>query len=330
VRNRRNFMTLLGGAAAAWPVAARAQQGERTRRVGVLMTVAETNPEGQARAAAFRDALEKLGWTDRRNIRIDYRWGTADPGRIRTDAADLVGLKPEVVLAAAPAALAALQQTTRMIPIVFAQVPDPVGSGFVASLAHPGGNITGFTTFEQAIAVKWLELLKQIAPQVDRVAVINDVTSPTWMGYLREIDAAAPLLGVQLIAAAVHGAAEIERAVDELPRQAKAGLIVLPGPVTTTHRDLIISLAEKRGLPTVYPYRYFVTNGGLASYGIDDIDVYGRVASYVDRILKGEKPAELPIQQPTKFELVINLKTAKALGLEIPVMLLARTDEVIE
>jgi ABC-type uncharacterized transport system substrate-binding protein len=326
---RREFITLLGGAA-TWPLAARAQQPEGRRRIGVLMNLAERDPEGQARTGALREGLAKLGWTEGRELQIEYRWFAGDPDRARAYAAELVKLKPEVIFAGATPSVAVLQRETRSVPIVFAQVADPVGAGFVASLARPGGNITGFASFEYAIAAKWLELLKQIAPQVTRVAVIYDLTNPETKEYLPVIEAAARSFGVQVSISVVRNAAEIERAIEEFTRGPNGGLIPLPTPLMAVHRDLIISLAARHRLPNVYAWRYYAMAGGLASYGIDNIELYRRAASYVDRILKGEKPGDLPVQQATKFELVINLKTAKALGLDPPISLLARTDEVIE
>jgi putative ABC transport system substrate-binding protein len=326
---RREFITLLGGAT-AWPLAARAQQPEGRRRIGVLMNLAERDPEGQARIGALREGLAKLGWTEGREWQIEYRWFAGDPDRARAYAAELVKLKPEVIFAGATPSVAALQRETRSVPIVFAQVADPVGAGFVASLARPGGNITGFASFEYAIAAKWLELLKQIAPQVTRVVVIYDPTNPETKEYLPVIEAAARSFGVQVSISVVRNAAEIERAIEEFAREPNGGLLPLPSPLMAVHRDLIISLAVRHRLPNVFAYRYYPIGGGLASYGIDNIDLYRRAALYVDRILKGEKPGDLPVQQATKFELVINLKTAKALGIDPPISLLARTDEVIE
>src|SRR5262245_52091738 len=325
---RRKFITLIGGAV-AWPLAVRAQQ-ERMRRIGVLMNLAERDPEGHARIGALREGLAKLGWTEGRELQIEYRWFAGDPDRARAYAAELVKLKPEVIFAGATPSVAVLQRETRSVPIVFAQVADPVGAGFVGSLARPGGNITGFASFEYAIAAKWLELLKQIAPQVTRVAVIYDLTNPETKEYLPVIEAAARSFGVQVSISVIRNAAEIERAIEEFTREPNGGLIPLPTPLMAVHRDLIISLAARHRLPNVYAWRYYPMAGGLASYGIDNIELYRRAASYVDRILKGEKPGDLPVQQATKFELVINLKTAKALGLDPPISLLARTDEVIE
>jgi putative ABC transport system substrate-binding protein len=325
---RRDFIGVFGAALAS-PRFAFAQ-ADRVRRIGVLFGIAESDSEGQARVAAIRNGLQKLGWIQGRNIRIDYRWGGGDVGRLRAYAAELVGLKPDVIVASGTPALAALHRETRTVPIIFAQVSDPVGLGFVASLARPGDNITGFTIFEFAIGVKWLELLKQIAPGVRRAAVLYDPAQPSSAGYMTTIEAGAPSFGVQVSAIAARDGAEIERAIDAFAREPNGGLIVLPGPLVARHRELIVQLAARHQLPAVYALRFYVTSGGLASYGVDNIDLYRRAASYIDRILKGEKPGELPVQAPTKFELVINLKTAKALGLDPPITLLARTDEVIE
>jgi putative ABC transport system substrate-binding protein len=323
-------MALIGGAAAWSLAAARAQEPGRMRRLAVLLSTAATDSEGQARVAAFRRGLEELGWSEGRNVRIDYRWAGGSAERMWLHVADLVALEPEVILAAATTALAALQRATRTIPIVFAQVSDPVGAGFVASLARPGGNITGVTQHEFTIAVKWLELLKQIAPQVARVAILHDPQNPAAAGLLRTIEPAAPLLAVQLTQLAMQDRAEIARAIDAFAIEPNGGLLLLPGAFGAVNRDLIIALAARHQLPAVYPFRYHVVSGGLASYGVDNIELYRRAAWYVDRILKGESPGELPVQHATKFELVINLRTAKALGLDIPMALLARTDEVIE
>jgi ABC-type uncharacterized transport system substrate-binding protein len=326
---RREFITLLGGAA-AWPIAAQAQQQERERRIGMLFAVTEDNAEGQARLAAFLQGLQELGWVDGRNVRIDRRWGAIDPERSRTDAAEIIALGPDVILTAGEPAVAALQRATRTVPIVFAQVPDPVGAGFVDSLARPGGNITGFTVFEYGISGKWLELLKQIAPNVTRVAVLRDPSVASGTGQLGAIQGAAASFGVELRPVDVRDPGEIERALAAFARVANGGLIVTGSAVGVVHRDLIVTLAARHGLPAVYTQRFFVTGGGLISYGPDRVDQYRRAAQYVDRILKGEKPADLPVQAPTKYELVINLKTAKSLGIEVPPTLLARADEVIE
>jgi ABC-type uncharacterized transport system substrate-binding protein len=325
---RRNFITLLGGAAAGWPLAARAQQGERVRRIGVLMHLATDDPEGQARFAAFLQGLQQLGWTDGRNVRIDTRWGAnnADRGRY---AAELVALAPDVILASTTPAMMALQQSTRTVSVVFVNVADPVGAGFVESLARPG-NATGFTVYEYSISGKWLELLKQIAPSVTRAAVIRDAANPAGIGMFAVIQSAASSFGVELSPLVVRDGGEIERAVTAFARSPNGGLIVLGTSWGAVHGDLMVMLAARHRLPAVYPFRYFVTGGGLISYGPDSHDHYRRAAAYVDRILKGEKPADLPVQAPTKYQLTINLKTAKALGLEVPPTLLARADEVIE
>lgn len=325
---RRDFISLIGGSA-TWPIAARAQQAEGMRHVGFLSTTAESDPEGRNRVAAFQKGLQPLGWIEGRNIQIDFR-SSPDPDRRRTYATQLVGSSPDVIVAASTSALASLQQATRKIPIVFAQVSDPVGMGFVTNLAHPGGNITGFALYDQVIGVKWLELVKQIVPRVVDVAVLYDPATPSSSGYLAVIQAGAPSSGVQVTQFAVHSAAEIAHAVDTFAAKQNGGLVVLPGPIVNGNRDLIIRLAAEHHLPAVYPYRYFVADGGLASYGVDYIDTYRRAASYVDRILKGEKPADLPVQEVDKFELVINLKTAKALGLTISESFLLIANEVIE
>jgi putative ABC transport system substrate-binding protein len=324
---RRDFITLLGGAV-AWPLAARAQQPERVRRIGVLMNIASDDAEGQARLAAFHQGLQQLGWTVGHNVRIDYRWGGADAERFRRGAAKLVALAPDAILASGTPSVAALQQATGRTPIVFANVTDPVGSGFVASLAQPGGNATGFTALEYGVSAKWLELLKEIAPHVTRVAVLRDLT--IGIGQLAAIQAVAPALGVELTPLGLRDANEFERAVTAFARGSNDGMIVPPSTLALAHRELIAKLAVRHRLPAVYGFRYYVAIGGLVSYGPDTIDPFRRAAGYVDRILKGEKPADLPVQAPTKYELVINLKTAKALGLEIPPTLLALADEVIE
>jgi ABC-type uncharacterized transport system substrate-binding protein len=327
---RREFITLLGGAGAAWPLAARGQQPGTVRRIGVLLALSETDTEGQMQAAALRQGLQELGWTEGRNIKIDYRWTAGDPRRARAYAADLVALKPDVIFAAPSSALGPVQRETRTIPVVFAQIADPVGAGFVASLAHPGGNITGFALFEFSIGAKWLELLKQIAPSVTRVAAIYDPATPNATGYLPMIEAAGRSFGVDVFAYSVHDTAETERVIDTFAAQPNGGLITIPSALIGNKRDFIISLANRLHLPNVSAFRFYPTSGGLASYGVDTIDLYKRAASYVDRILKGEKPADLPVQLADKYQLVINLKTAKALGLDISSSLLARTDEVIE
>jgi putative tryptophan/tyrosine transport system substrate-binding protein len=327
---RREFITLLGGAAAAWPLAARAQQSERVRRIGVLMPLAADDAEGQARLAAFLQGLRELGWTDGRNVRIDTRWTAGNPDEIRKSAAEFVADAPDVILAAATPIVAALQPATRSVPIVFALVADPVAAGFVDSLSRPGGNINGFMNFEYGISGKWLELLKEIAPGVKRVAVIRELTSPSGLGQLGALQGAAPAFGVEVIPIGTRDAGEIERGIGAFARGPNGGLIVPGGVAGTVYREPIIMLAARHRLPTVYSDPVSVTGGGLISYGPDRVDPFRRAAGYVDRILKGEKPADLPVQAPVKYELVINLKTAQALGLEIPPSLLARADKVIE
>jgi ABC-type uncharacterized transport system substrate-binding protein len=324
---RRDFITLVGGAA-AWPLTARAQQPGR--RIGVLMPVAADDPEGQDRVAAFLQGLQQLGWTDGRNVRIDYRWAAGDAERIRSYAAELVALAPDVILAGGGAVVPSLLQATRTVPIVFTQTPDPVGAGFVNSLARPGGNVTGFTLFEYGISAKWLELLKEIAPRVTRAAVIRDAAIASGTGQWGALQSVAPSFGIELSPVNMLDAGEIERAVAAFARSPTGGLILTGSTLALIHRHLIVTLAAQHKLPAVYYDRHFVTGGGLISYGPNSIDPHRRAASYVDRILKGEKPADLPVQAPTQYELVINLKTAKALGLEIPPTVLARADEVIE
>jgi putative ABC transport system substrate-binding protein len=329
---RREFITLLGGAAAvAWPLAARAQQPDRVRRIGVLMASAADDSESQARIAAFLQGLQQLGWADGRNMRIDTRWATTDADDIRRHAAELAALAPDVLVAATGTVTAApLLQATRTVPIVFVQVIDPVGAGFVVSLARPGGNATGFTIYEYGMSGKWLELLKEIAPRMARAAVLRDPAIASGIGQFAAAQAVAPSLGVELSPVDVRDAGEIEHAVTAFARSSNGGLIVTASALATRHRDLIIALAARHRLPAVYSYRYMVAAGGLVSYGPDSIDQYRRAAGYVDRILKGEKPADLPVQAPTKYALVLNLKTAKVLGLDIPTTVLSRADEVIE
>ena len=328
---RREFVTLLGGAAAAWPLAARAQQGENVRRICVLTAgVGADDPDAQARNAAFELALQQLGWTSGRNLRIDYFWGLGQSDTIRKHAAELAALAPDVILASGSAGLAALLQATRMVPIVFVNVADPVGAGFVDSLGRPGGNATGFMQFEYSLSGKWLELLKQVAPSVTRAAVLRDPALTSGIGQFAVIQSVAPAVGVDVIPISVRDAGEIERAVAAFARTSNGGLVVTSSALTVRHRDLIIALAARHKLPAVYYRRYYAASGGLISYGYDLSDQYRRAAVYVDRILKGDKPADLPVQAPTKYELVINLKTAKGLGLSVPDMLLARADEVIE
>jgi putative ABC transport system substrate-binding protein len=329
---RRTFIALLNGAAIAWPLAARAQQDEPMRRIGVLMGFAESNPEGQAFVAAFREGLEKLKWTEGRNIRIDTRWATAlDAESILRFAKELVALQPDLILSHSTPTTANLLQQTRTIPIIFANVSDPIGSGFVASFPRPGGNVTGFTNIEPTMAGKWLELLKEIAPQVNRVAFLfNPATAPYAEYYLNSFKAAAPSFAMEAIAAPVRDTSELESVIAAQARAPNGGLLVMTDSFLVTHRAEITSLAARYRLPALYPYRFFAELGGLLSYGNDGADNFRRAASYADRILKGAKPSELPVQAPVKFELVINLKTAKALGLDVPLHLQQRADEVIE
>jgi putative tryptophan/tyrosine transport system substrate-binding protein len=325
---RREFITLLGGAA-AWPLAARAQQREM-RRIGVLMALASDDPEGQARLAAVAQGLQQSGWTVGQNVRVDYRWSGGNADNMRKYAAELVALAPDVILAHSSQAVAPLLQATRTVPIVFTAVSDPVGAGYVDSLARPGGNATGFLVWEYSIAGKWLELLKEIAPRVTRAAVLRESAIAAGPALFGVIQAAAPSLGVELRPVDVRDAGEIERAITAFAQGANGGLIVTGSTLAAVHRDLIVTLAARHKLPAVYFGRHFVTGGGLISYGPDFVDQHRRAAGYVDRILKGEKPADLPVQAPTKYELVVNLKTAKALGLDLPAPVLARADEVIE
>jgi len=328
---RRDFIKVIAGSAAVRPLTARAQQPDRMRRLGVLFSGAtEADVEGQARVAALRLGLLEHGWVEGRNLGIDYRWGGADLSRLRVYAAELTALNPDVILAAPTGALAEVQRATRTIPVVFAQVADPVGAGFVASLAHPGGNITGFAIFEFAVGAKWVELLKQIAPSVTRVAVIYDPITVSSTGFLPLIQAAGRSFGVDVFVHSVRDTSEIEGAISAMAAEPNGGLIALASALVTQKRDLIISLANKNRLPTIFSFRYYADAGGLVAYGVDNHDLYRRAASYIDRILRGEKPSDLPVQEATKFQLVINLKTAKALGLTIPQSLLTTADEVIE
>jgi putative ABC transport system substrate-binding protein len=328
--NRRAFISLLGGAVAASPLAARAQQPVELKRVGILMGFAESDVVAQTYLAAFRQTFQQLGWTTGRDVRIDTRWAAADADLNRRYAAELVALSPDVILATLSPTVAALRATTRTIPIVFAQTIDPVGSGFVESLARPGGNITGFTPFEYGMSGKWVELLKDIAPGVRRVAVLRDPGIAPGIGQLGAIQSVAPTLGVELSPVNLSEADELERAIAAFARAPDGAMIVTASPLAARHRELIIGLAAKHKLPAIYYERPSVVAGGLMSYAPDRIQMYRLAAAYVDRVLKGEKPADLPVQTPTKYELVLNLKTAKALGLSIPAMLLARADEVIE
>jgi len=323
---RREFITLLSGATVAWPLAARAQPAIKVWRIGLLMTIAESEPEAQARLASLREGLRALGWTEGHNIRIDYRFAAGDPERARSSAVELVSLGPDVILANGTAILSALRQATQSIPIVFVLVPDPVGDGFVASLARPGGNLTGITNFEFPMGGKWVEFLKEMAPHLSHVALIfNPETAPYARHFLQSV-----AVGAEATLLPVRNDSDIERALETVAGQSKSGLIIVPDLFTSGHRELIVALAARHRLPAIYPFRFFVAHGGLLSYGVDTLDLFRRSASFIDRILKGDKPSDLPVQAPTKFELVINLKTAKALGLEVPPTLLARADEVIE
>jgi len=326
---RREFITLLSGMTAAWPLAARAQEPVRVQRVGMLMSFSASDPEAPIRVAAFRQRLQELGWTDRRNVRIDYRLAGNDS--VQKVASELMALAPDILLVNGASVLKTVQQATRAIPIVFVNVIDPVGQGFVQSLAHPGGNITGLSNVESEMGGKWLQLLKQIAPHVTEVAVIGGTMLRGAAGIETAIQAMAPSGGVQLIQfTELQPASEIEYLINRLARRASTGLLVLPGAITRGLRERIVVLAARGRLPAIYPYRYYVTGGGLMSYGVDTAETYWRAAEYVDRILKGEKPADMPVQQATKFELVINVKAAKAMGLDVPTALLAMADEVIE
>jgi putative ABC transport system substrate-binding protein len=327
---RRELLVALGGAAAAWPLAARAQQPERVRRIGVLVPAAADDPEWQARVGAFQQALALLGWTIGRNVRIDTHWGTTNAAEIRRHAAELAALAPDVILAGGTTPVGPLLQATHTVPIVFTLGVDPVGAGFVDSLARPGGNVTGFMSYEFSIGGKWLELLKQIAPGVTRVAVLRDATLAVAMSLFAAMQAVAPSLGVEVIPVNMRNAGEIEQSVETFARSPNGGLIPVGSAAVVLHRELILTLAARHKLPAVYWERFFVAAGGLMSYGPDLVDQFRQAAGYVDRILKGEKPADLPVQAPTKYGLVINLKTAKALGIEVPPTLLARADEVVE
>jgi putative ABC transport system substrate-binding protein len=325
---RREFIILLGSAVAAWPLAARAQQSGAMRRIAVLIALAESDAEGQLRIAAFRRGLQSHGWIEGRNIHIDYRWPGGSAERMRASAAELAEMKLDVIFAGNSTAALALQRTSNTSPVVFGQVADPVAAGFVASVARPGGNMTGFALFEHTIAAKWVELLGELAPRTVRIGVIYDPAS-AGPGHLPELEKALRP-AMQLILCSVRGRTELEEAVERIGSEPNGALIVLAGPLTGLHRDLIVMMAVKHRLPLIYPYRYFTAAGGLMSYGPDTVDQYRQAASYVDRILRDEKPADLPVQFPTKYNLVINLKTAKLLGLEIPPTVLALADEVIE
>jgi putative ABC transport system substrate-binding protein len=330
VSSRREFISLLSGAAAGWPVTAWGQQGERVRRIGILLPASVDDADFEARVEVFLQTLGHLGWTIGSNVQIDTRWGGANPGEIRRHAVELVALAPDVILAHGDTTIRPLLQATRTVPVVFPIVSDPVTAGYVESLARPGGNATGFLSRENSLSGKWLELLKEIAPGVTRVAVLRDATPGSGTSEFAVIQALAPSLRVEVKPLNMRDIAETERAVADFARAPKGGLIVTPSGFATVHRNVLSTMAVRHLLPAVYPYPNFVTAGGLVSYGPNQIDQYRRAAGYVDRILRGEKPADLPVQAPTKYELVLNLKTAKALGLTIPPMLLARADEVIE
>jgi putative ABC transport system substrate-binding protein len=327
---RREFISLVGGAAAAWPAAVWAQQRERVRRIGVLNQQAADDALSMVRIAAFHQALQQLGWTIGQNVQIEYRWGSGDANRYSRYAAELIELMPDVILVGGSTNVGPLLQLTKTVPIVFVQVIDPVGAGLVESLARPGGNATGFTNIEYGISAKWLELLKEIAPHVTRVAVLRDATIASGIGQFAAIQSAAPSLRMEVKPIGLRDAGEIERGITSFSRGANSGLIVVSNARALFHRDLIVALAARHRLPTVYPNRPYVDGGGLISYGVDGVDPYRQAAGYVDRILKGEKPADLPVQAPTKFQTVVNMKTAKALGLQVPDIVLVRADEVIE
>jgi putative ABC transport system substrate-binding protein len=327
---RRRFISLLGGSIVALPGVVTAQTTARIRRIGVLSVNSNADPETRRQFAAFTKALEDLGWKQGSNVRIDYRFGNDDVSSMPKLAKEIIDLQPDVIVGAATPAATALRQRTLSIPIVFVQVPDPVAAGFVTNLARPEGNITGFTNFEFSVGEKWLQVIKECAPKVNRVMVVFDPANPSWAAYTRAIEAAAPKFGMRLTPAGVRDRVEIEREIAAFAKAPNGALIVLPSPVTVANRDLIVSVAAKTRLPAVYPYHYFTESGGLMSYGIELLDLYRRAAAYVDRILKGAKPADLPVQQPNKLELVINLKTAKSLGMTIPPSILLRADRVIQ
>jgi ABC-type uncharacterized transport system substrate-binding protein len=326
---RREFIGLVSGAA-AWPLSARAQQSEQVRRIGVLMGWPKNDLDAQSALSAFLTGLQQLGWEGGRNLRIDLRFGEGDATLTQKLAKELVELRPDVIVAATTLAVTAVRQQTLSIPIIFVQVPDAVSAGYVTNLAHPDGNVTGFTNFEFSIGGRWLQLIKECSPTVSRIAVVFDPANPSWAAYLRTIEAAAGSFKVQLIPVSVRDIAEIEASITSFAREPNGALLVIPSPVAILHRSSIISMAAQHRLPAVYPYRFFVTNGGLISYGVDLPNLYSQAASYVDRVMKGTRPADLPVQLPTKFQLVINLKTAKLLGIDVPATLIARADEVIE
>jgi putative ABC transport system substrate-binding protein len=327
---RREFIALLGGAAVAWPLAARAQQADRMRRVGVLMSFLETDSEAQSWIRALVRRLDDLGWINGRNVRISYRWPGDNAAQLEAFTKELIELQPDLLIAAGTPAANTLWRTTRSIPVILVQVADPVELGFVANLQRPGANITGFSNYELSIGSKWLEALKGIAPQTSRVGVLVDPKNPSWAAYLRSVQLAAPSFNVELIPSDIRTDNDIEQAIGGLARSSNVGLLVLPAPVTLLHRELIVKLSIQDRVPAVFPYRFFTEIGGLMSYSVDLIEMYRQAAAYVDRILRGNNPADLPVQAPTKYELVINLKTAKALDLDVPPTLLARADEVIE
>jgi putative tryptophan/tyrosine transport system substrate-binding protein len=327
---RREFITLLGGVAAAWPIAGRAQPSERIRRIGVLAALPEDDSEIQAQLAAFRQELDRLGWSQGRNAYIDSRFAHANVDQVQALAKELVALQPDVILAHTTPVVAALRRESRAVPIVFVYVSDPVASGFVASLSRPGGNTTGLLLYEASITGKWLAMLKEIAPRIARAALVGDPNTPTYDYFMRTAEAVAPSLAIELVPSPVQTTADIERAIESFARAPDGGLFLPPNNTTFLHRDRIIALAARHRLPAVYAFRICVTAGGLMSYGIDGVDIYRQAASYVDRILRGAKPADLPVQAPTRYETAVNLKTAKALGLDVPGALLVRADEVIE
>jgi putative tryptophan/tyrosine transport system substrate-binding protein len=328
---RREFITLIGGAT-AWPLAARAQQDKEMRRIGVLMQVGDNDTEAQARIKVFQGTLQQLGWSNGRNIRFEYRWADGKDDRAQKSAKELVGLELDVIVGQGIISARALQRATNTIPVVFVQVTNPVGAGFVTSLAHPTGNITGFSMYEPDMGTKWLEILKEVAPSVTRVAVLfNPETAPgRGIFFERAIEAASPSLALKPLAVPVHDAAEIERAIDAVAQESNSGLVLPPDATTYVHRELVVRLAAEHRLPAIFSQRFFTTVGGLVCYGVDTAELFRQTASYVDRILRGAKPSDLPVQAPTKFELIINVKAAKALGLTVPPTLLASADEVIE
>jgi ABC-type uncharacterized transport system substrate-binding protein len=327
---RRKFITLIGGAAAAWPLAARAQRADQMRRIGVLMSIADGDLVARGRVAAFEEGLRSLGWSIGQNVHVDWRWAAGDPNRMKAYAAELVAMKMEVIVANSPQVTGVLLKETKDIPIVFVQVADPLGSGFVASLAKPGGNVTGFASFDPQLGGKWLEILKEIAPRVTRAQILLDSQYVGYVALSQVIETVASKLGVVPVVARIHDSAEIKDAIQRFAQEPNGGLVVLPSPVTAVERQLIVGLAAKHRLPAVYPYRFFAVSGGLAAYGVDPLDFYRRAASYVDLILKGAKPWDLPVQYPTKFEFVVNRKTANELGLVVPWALLIAATELID